>query len=59
MSKKIVIILLTIFFNFTIYHSVFGLEDLKIIKRSQWGADETLRYVDSSEWKSYYDNLNS
>lgn len=59
MSKKIVVILLSIFFNFTIYNSVFCSEDIKIIKRSEWGADETWRYTDYEFWKNYFNSLNS
>ncbi|QFR39361.1 hypothetical protein A9Q91_03960 [Candidatus Gracilibacteria bacterium 28_42_T64] len=47
--RKILAILFTTFFIFT---SSYANEDLKIISRSQWGANESYRYVDSPEWQS-------
>lgn len=55
MSKKNIIILLSIFINFTIYTSAFGSDDIKIIKRSEWWANEEWRYSDSQVWQDYYD----
>lgn len=56
MSKKIVIILLSFFLNFILYSNVFSFEDIKIIKRSEWGADETWRYKDYDFWNKYFNN---
>lgn len=32
-------------------------EDPTIVKRADWGADESLRYADSPTWKKVYDKL--
>ncbi len=52
--KKLIIILFYIL-NFT-FLSVFA-DDIKIISRSEWWADETWRYADSEVWKNYFDKL--
>ena len=36
--------------------SAFAGEDIKIISRSEWWADENYRYLDSSQWQKILDN---
>lgn len=43
----------------TIFNSVYASEDLNIIKRSEWLANETWRYKDSSIWIEYDDPTDS
>ncbi|NDK08511.1 hypothetical protein EOM39_04685 [Candidatus Gracilibacteria bacterium] len=50
MSKKNIIIFFIILLNLTIFNSVYGSEDINIIKRSEWLASEIWRYKDSSIW---------
>nr|MDD3720260.1 N-acetylmuramoyl-L-alanine amidase [Candidatus Gracilibacteria bacterium] len=57
MSKIFVRFLLIFFVTFTFFHIVSASDDIKIITRSEWGADETWRYADSDVWKNYFDRI--
>ncbi|MDP2090301.1 MAG: N-acetylmuramoyl-L-alanine amidase [Candidatus Gracilibacteria bacterium] len=46
----------TIFLFFLLFSSTFASEDIKIITRAEWGADENIRYIDSVEWKEILQN---
>lgn len=59
MSKKNIIILLIFLLNITFFNTVNWLEDIKIIKRSEWWANESWRYKDSPVWTEYYDSSDS
>ncbi|MFK7780011.1 MAG: N-acetylmuramoyl-L-alanine amidase [Candidatus Gracilibacteria bacterium] len=45
--KKVFLIFLVLFVPIS---STFALNDIKIISRDEWGADESYRYIDSPEW---------
>jgi hypothetical protein len=54
----LVIFLLYSVFGF-IYSGVVSASDIKIISRSEWGAEEIRRYKDYGFWKNYFNNLES
>ncbi|MDD3302154.1 MAG: N-acetylmuramoyl-L-alanine amidase [Candidatus Gracilibacteria bacterium] len=55
--KGLLVIFFTIIVPLTIFGDVFASNSVNIITRSEWGADESYRYKDSSSWKDYFDNL--
>jgi hypothetical protein len=50
MSKVLGVIFLFILYFFSISVS-YAEEKINIISRSEWGADESYRYLDSEEWQ--------
>ncbi len=48
-----------LFFGILQVKSAFWSENLNIISRSEWWADESLRYKDSKVWQDYYKKLES
>ena len=55
--KWLLVIFFTIIVTLTIFWDVFASNSVNIITRSEWWADESYRYKDSSSWKDYFDNL--
>lgn len=49
--RKIFYIFLLILLSFCLKSELFAWNELKIISRSEWGANEEYRYMDSKEWK--------
>ena len=43
-----------LFFIFLLIPSAFWSEDLKIISREEWGANENYRFADSKEWQDIF-----
>ncbi len=43
-----------LFFIFLLIPSAFWSEDLKIISREEWGANENYRFTDSKEWQDIF-----
>ena len=39
------------FLFFLLYNQIFAENDIKIISRQEWGANESYRYLDSPEWQ--------
>ncbi len=44
----------TIFLFFLLFSSTFASNDVKIISRADWWADESIRYTDSPEWQEIF-----
>jgi len=53
MKKVLFIFLLLFYFSFDVFASE---EEIKIISRSEWGANESYRYVNNPEWKEILKN---
>jgi len=49
-------ILTYIFVSFLFFTQTFANNEIKIISRSKWWANETYRYLDSPEWKKIIEN---
>jgi hypothetical protein len=49
--RKIFCMFLLILLSFSLKSELFAWNELKIISRSEWGANEEYRYIDSKEWK--------
>lgn len=43
-----------VFLFFVYISSTFASDDIKIISRAEWWADESIRYVDSPEWQAIF-----
>lgn len=53
--RKIFYILFLVFFSFL---KAFASDDIKIITREEWWANENYRYIDSNEWKNILEKMN-
>ena len=58
MSKVLRVIFL-FFIYFTSIFVSYAEEEINIISRSEWGADESYRYLDSKEWQGMLKKRNS
>lgn len=57
MSKIITRFLLVFLLSILFSQWIFAANDINIIKRSEWWADETWRFRDSAVWKNYFERL--